>query len=132
MLFDKNQDGYVHTQELGTLLRAINLNPTESELVDLMKKVDTINSGQFNLQQLETLVRNRGKDSDSLQDVVDALKVFDSDHDGKITVDEFLYAMVNMGERMTEEEVKEILADAELEGNSIKVEEFAKMIMNRM
>ena len=132
MLFDKNQDGYVHTQELGTLLRAINLNPTESELVDLMKKVDPINSGQFNLPQLETLVRNRGKDSDSLQDVVDALKVFDSDHDGKITVDEFLYAMVNMGERMTEEEVKEILADAELEGNSIKVEEFAKMIMNRM
>ena len=60
------------------------------------------------------------------------MKVFDSDHDGKITVDEFLYAMVNMGERMTEEEVKEILADAELEGNSIKVEEFAKMIMNRM
>ncbi len=47
-------------------------------------------------------------------------------------MDEFLYAMVNMGERMTEEEVKEILADAELEGNSIKVEEFAKMIMNRM
>ena len=122
----------MHTQELGTLLRAINLNPTESELVDLMKKVDPINSGQFNLPQLETLVRNRGKDSDSLQDVVDALKVFDSDHDGKITVDEFLYAMVNMGERMTEEEVKEILADAELEGNSIKVEEFAKMIMNRM
>ncbi len=66
MLFDKNQDGYVNTQELGTLLRAINLNPTESELVDLMKKVDPINSGQFNLPQLETLVRNRGKDSDSL------------------------------------------------------------------
>ena len=66
MLFDKNQDGYVNTQELGTLLRAINLNPTESELVDLMKKVDPINSGQFNLPQLEILVRNRGKDSDSL------------------------------------------------------------------
>ena len=67
-----------------------------------------------------------------MSDVVDALKVFDSDHDGRITVDEFLYAMVNMGERMTEDEVREILADAELEGNSIKVEEFAKMIMNRM
>ena len=48
-LFDKNQDGYVHTLELGTLLRAINLNPTESELTDLMKKVDASNSGQFNL-----------------------------------------------------------------------------------
>ena len=131
-LFDKNQDGYVHTLELGTLLRAINLNPTESELTDLMKKVDSSNSGQFNLVQLEALVRNRGKDTDSLQDVVDALKVFDTDHDGKISVEEFLYAMVNMGERMTEEEVKEILSDSDVEGNHIKIEEFAKMIMNRM
>ena len=32
MLFDKNEDNYVHTLELGTLLWAINLNPTESEL----------------------------------------------------------------------------------------------------
>ncbi len=78
------------------------------------------------------MVRNRGKDTDSLQDVVDALKVFDTDHDGKISVDEFLYAMVNMGERMTEEEVKEILSDSDVEGNHIKIEEFAKMIMNRM
>ena len=76
-------------------------------------------------------MRSRGKDTDSLQDVVDALKVFDTDHDGKISIDEFLFAMVNMGERMTEEEVREILADADLDGNNIKVEEFAKMIMNR-
>ena len=133
MLFDKNTDGYVYTAELGTLVRAINLNPTESELQDLMKKIDPSNSGQFNLQQLENLVRSRGKDPDSLQDVIDALKVFDSDHDGKISVDEFIYAMVNMGERMTEEEVREIINDSDLdEGKAIKVEEFAKMIMNRV
>ena len=69
---------------------------------------------------------------DSLQDVVDALKVFDTDHDGKITVEEFLFAMVNMGEKMTEEEVKEIIADSDVENNHIKIEEFAKMIMNRI
>ena len=45
MLFDKNEDAYVHTNELGTLLRAINLNPTESELVDLTKKIDPTGSG---------------------------------------------------------------------------------------
>lgn len=28
MLFDKNSDGFVNTKELGTLVRAINLNPT--------------------------------------------------------------------------------------------------------
>ena len=40
MLFDKNADGYVHTQELGTLIRALNLNPTESEISAMEKKVD--------------------------------------------------------------------------------------------
>ena len=45
MLFDKNSDGFVHTQELGTLVRAINLNPSEAEIQDMMKKVDPNNSG---------------------------------------------------------------------------------------
>ena len=109
MLFDKNSDGYVFTNELGTLIRAINLNPTETELDELNNKIDPNNSGQFNLQQLENLVRIRGPDPDTLQDVIDALKVFDTDHDGKISVEEFVYAMVNMGERMTDSDVREIL-----------------------
>jgi Ca2+-binding EF-hand superfamily protein len=98
-----------------------------------MKKIDSSSSGQFNLQQLEDLVRTRGKDPDTLQDVIDALKVFDTDHDGKISTEEFLYAMTNMGERMTDEEVREILADSDLdEGKAIKIEDFARMIMTRI
>ena len=64
--------------------------------------------------------------------MIDALKVYDTDHDGKVTVEEFLYAMVNMGEKMTEEEVREIIGDTELDNGHIKIEEFAKMIMNRI
>jgi calcium-binding protein CML len=76
-------------------------------------------------------VQARGKDPDSLQDVIGALKVFDTDHDNMLTIDELLYAMVNMGEKMTEDEVREIIGDAEVVNNHIKIEEFAKMIMNR-
>ena len=83
------------------------------------------------MPQLESLVQARGKDPDSLQDVVGALKVFDTDHDNMLTVEEFLYAMVNMGEKMTEEEVREIIGDSEVVDGHIKIEEFAKMIMNR-
>ena len=114
MLFDKNGDGFVHTTELGTLVRAINLNPSEAEIIDMQKKVDPNNSGQFNLQQLETLIKERGKDTDTLDDVVNALKVFDSDHDGKISVEEFTAAMVTMGERMSESEIQEIVQDCQL------------------
>ena len=132
-LFDKSSSGFVRTQELGTLIRAINLNPSEAEIVEMMKKVDPNSSGQFNLQSLENLIRHRGKDPDSLQDVIDALKVFDSDHDGKISVGEFTYAMTNMGEQMNAQEIDEIIRDSQLVNNDhINVEEFARMIMNRI
>ena len=40
--------------------------------------------------------------------------------------------MTNMGEKMTEDEVKEIIGEADLDGGVIKIEEFAKMMMQRI
>ena len=34
-LFDKNNRGTVATSELGTLVRALNLNPTETEITEM-------------------------------------------------------------------------------------------------
>ena len=59
-------------------------------------------------------MRERGRDSDTLKDVVDAMKVFDSDNDGKISVEDFKYVMMHMGERMQEAEIMEIIGDSEL------------------
>ena len=133
MLFDKNSDGFVHTKELGTVVRAINLNPTESEINEMERKVDRDSTGQFNLQSLENLIRERGKDTDTLDDIINAIKVFDQDNDGKIPVEEFKSVMMKMGERMSEAEIMEIISDSELIYNYyIQVVDFAKMIMNRV
>ena len=39
-LFDKNSDGYVNTSELGTILRALDNNPTQAEIKDMEQDVD--------------------------------------------------------------------------------------------
>ena len=132
-LFDKSQRGQVATSELGNLVRALNINPTETEIQEMKEKVDPKQSGSFSCQDIEKVVRERGKDKETLQDLVDALKVFDSDHDGKITVRDFKHAMMHMGERMNEREIDEIVGDSELVNNDcIIIEEFAKMIMSRI
>ena len=65
--------------------------------------------------------------------MVDALKVFDSDHDGRISRKDFKHAMMTMGERMTEREIDEIINDSELVNNEdIVIDKFAEMIMNRI
>ena len=102
-LFDKSGKGQVATSELGTLVRALNLNPTENEIKDMKSKVDPDSKkGYFELPVLEKVVQDRGKDKEGLNDLIEALKVFDSDHDGKITVRDFKHAMMTMGEKMGE------------------------------
>ena len=99
----------------------------------MQTKVDPKQSGFFGCDAIEKVVRERGRDKETLQDLVDALKVFDSDHDGKITVRDFKHAMMTMGERMAEREIEEIVGDSELINNDmIIIEDFAKMIMSRI
>ena len=132
-LFDKNNDGLVHTSELGTIIRALNLNPTEQEIMDLMGRVDPTKSGQFSQAQLEQLVKERGKDPETLEDLVSALAVFDGDRDGRLSVEEFKFAMMSMGEKMQEHEIEEIITDSDLvSNNQIIIESFARLIMNRV
>jgi calmodulin len=37
-LFDKNSDGLVNTTDLGTMVRALNLNPTENEKKEMERE----------------------------------------------------------------------------------------------
>jgi len=50
-LFDKDGDGTITTKELGTVMRSLGQNPTESELQDMVNEVDIdgtyINSSCF-------------------------------------------------------------------------------------
>lgn len=40
-LFDKNGDGKIDTEELGTVMESLGENPTEAELKEMISEVDT-------------------------------------------------------------------------------------------
>lgn len=47
-LFDKDADGYVSTQDLGTIIRGLNMNPSQREVEDMVRDVDPNATGTFN------------------------------------------------------------------------------------
>ena len=55
-LFDKNADSYVSTSELGTIIRGLNMNPTEKEVQAMQTQVDPTGSGSFDINALVSLV----------------------------------------------------------------------------
>ena len=132
-LFDKDCDGYVSISELGTMLRAFNLNPTEAEVAKLAQEADAKGSGTFDLPCFLELLAKRGKDAESIADLLNALKVLaEGDQASAIKVDKFKYFMANRGEPVSGSEVDEVLADFDIVHDEyINIEALAKVLFNK-
>jgi calmodulin len=57
------------------------------------------------------------KDSDSEEELREAFKVFDRDGNGSISAAELRHVMTNLGEKLTDEEVDEMIREADLDGD---------------
>lgn len=47
------------------------------------------------------------------------MQVFDTDKDGYISAAELRYVMMNLGEKLTDEEVHEMIKEADLDGDGL-------------
>ena len=57
------------------------------------------------------------KDDDHENDLIAAFRVFDKDNSGKISASELRHVMTNLGEKLTDEEVDEMMKEADIDGD---------------
>ena len=141
-LFDKDADGFVQTSDLGTIVRGLNFNPSETEVAEMIRDVDPEGRGSFNQNALCSLIARRPKQEDTLEDIVDALRLITDDASGDLTlqtkmnVNAFSELMVKMGKEKGEQllptQVQEIITDCNLQhGDDIQIEDFAKYLRSK-
>jgi calmodulin len=131
-LFDKDGNGTITTKELGTVMRSLGQNPTEAELMDMIQEIDTSGSGTVEFPEFLTMMARKMKDVDSEEEIIEAFKVFDKDGNGFISAAELRHIMTNLGEKLTDEEVDEMIREADIDGDGqINYEEFVKMMMSK-
>jgi calmodulin len=131
-LFDKNGDGEITTNELGTVMRSLAQNPSESELQDMINEVDADNSGTIDFAEFLAMMARKMKETDSEEEIRDAFKVFDRDNNGYISAAELRHVMISIGEKLTNEEVDEMIREADRGGDGrIDYQEFAQLMMQK-
>ena len=141
-------------------MRSLGQNPTEAELMDMIQEVcwldclyksfwilawqdvisfwticlqiDADGSGTIDFPEFLTMMARKMKDTDSEEEILEAFKVFDKDGNGFISAAELRHIMTNLGEKLTDEEVDEMIREADIDGDGqINYEEFVKMMMSK-
>ena len=75
-----------------------------------------------------TIVNDKILEPDTIDEFIEAAKIFDHDNDGKIEVAELRYAMSRLGDVLEESTVDELIAELDKEKTGfIEIVEWAKM-----
>lgn len=134
-LFDKKAQGSIGRDLVGDYLRAIGYNPTNKQVHELVESQG--NGEQFTLEQLEQLIADNQKLLDTttqgkLEDFVKAFQVFDKENTGKVTVGDLKYMLTGLGEKLSDDEVEELLKGIEVDSEGgIEYRKFIEDILRQ-
>ena len=124
--FDTAKQGYIQVNDVGKVMRAVGLNPSESELERIVRSVkNKVGFNEFLNLASKTMTENRVNE----QQIRDAFKIFDSYGNGLVNLMQMKVSLQNLGECLSNEEVDELIreADIDCEGN-INYEELVKIL----
>jgi len=129
-LFDKKGTGRVPREVLGDLLRALGQNPTQAEVADIVNAAPRdVDYKTF----LTILNRPDGfKPAGTAEEFIRGFQVFDKEGNGTIGAGELRYVLTQLGEKMSDEEVDELLKGIQIgPDGSVNYESFVRTILSQ-
>ena len=118
--YDKNKNGEIERKEMNIILKKLGKEGTEEEIDSIWKSMNKIESDytiSFD-DFIEFIKRyNLSKNSMSTDDIINAFEIFDKNHDGTISINEFKHILMDLGQKFSEDEVNEIITEIDLDNN---------------
>ncbi|XP_006891943.1 PREDICTED: calmodulin-like protein 5 [Elephantulus edwardii] len=130
--FDTDGDGKINLQELGQVMKSLGKEVSEEELKMIMKMVDTDGDGSISFQEFLAALSKARKGSSSEEEMQAAFRVFDVNGDGHITVAELKQAMGNLGVELSDEELDQMIREADTDKDGqVNYQEFARILTSK-
>jgi len=117
---------------LGVIMKSLGKNPTQEELAVMISEVDADGSGEIEFPEFLQLMAKKLQTADSIDEMREAFLVFDRDKSGSVTASELKHVMSNLGEQVSDEEVEEMIREADADGDGeLSFDDFLQFIQRR-
>ena len=97
-------------------MRSLGQNPTDAEVQDIINEVDVDGSGSMEFPEFCIMMVKKMSEADTENEVQEAYRVFAKDKDGFITRSELRMIFAALPERLSHEEIEEMLDAADEDG----------------
>ena len=129
-LFAKNGTDRIRTRDLGTLMRSVGQFVTDSDLIDMANRFDMDMNGTIDVKNFLSLMTHVASDGDNEEELRAAFRAFDDGGRGTIPAAALRHIMTSLGDKLPEDEVDEMMREANIDSDGvINYEEFVTMMM---
>ena len=128
-VFDKDGNGLIKVKYLKKVFKCLGQDPTQKEIDDMLDSFNIGEQRKIKFEDFLKLIERKMKETKDTETYYEVFKMFDKEQTGYISASGIKYMMTNLGEKLTDQEVNEMLncADAE-KSDKISYEEFIKMM----
>ncbi|SBT87122.1 centrin-1, putative [Plasmodium malariae] len=128
-LFDTNGTGRIDAKELKVAMRALGFEPKKEDIRKIISDVDKDGSGTIDFNDFLDIMTIKMSERDPKEEILKAFRLFDDDETGKISFKNLKRVAKELGENITDEEIQEMIDEADRDGDGeINEEEFMRIM----
>merc|ERR1711881_118997 len=130
-LFDTDGSGAIDAKELKVAMRALGFEPKKEEVKKMISDIDKDGDGTIDFDEFMMMMTAKMGEKDSREEIIKAFRLFDDDETGRISFKNLKRVAKELGETMTDEELQEMVDEADRDGDGeLNEEEFLRIMKN--
>merc|ERR1719266_1674707 len=110
-------------------MRALGFEPKKEEIKKMISDIDKDDSGTIDFNEFLEMMTTKMSEKDSREEILKAFRLFDDDESGFITLKNLRRVSKEIGESMIDEELQEMIDEADRDGDGqVSEEEFLRIM----
>ncbi|OCT67657.1 hypothetical protein XELAEV_18038958mg [Xenopus laevis] len=128
-LFDTDGTGTIDVKELKVAMRALGFEPKKEEIKKMIADIDKEGTGKIAFSDFMCAMTQKMAEKDSKEEIMKAFRLFDDDETGKISFKNLKRVAKELGENLTDEELQEMIDEADRDGDGeVNEQEFLRIM----